>query len=892
MKGFYKALAIVLFAMLAQVATAQRGVWKRINDLGTNRINSPTPKTSPAVFTINGKAYVGGGYNGNLALSYDFWEYDPVADTWTQKAPFAGGKRFNMVSFTINGKGYVAAGSDSVIEVGAHDYNDLWEYDPIADTWTQKASLPALQRTTAIGFAIGNYGYLGLGITDSNLILHKDFWRYDPGTDSWMQMADFAGIARENAVAFSLLGKGYVTSGDSVRGVYLKDVWQYDPTGNNWSQKSDFTGPARLYATATAADSFAIFGTGHCLTTQYMIDLWKYNPVNDSWAQISNAGNYGRVFAVSFTLNNTPYLTMGNDSSSGLMGHQNEELWQYNTGTNTWVQKTNSGIGTITGAQSFSMGNNGYINGGNTLGGYFYNRFWQYNTATGAWAAKPACPEDATYQHLAFTALGNGYALFTRLTGDSVARLWQYNPGSNAWSQKAPFTPSIGLPYAPVNFDSTVWMPAGNAYNTSIYNVAADSWSTTQTEIFWNDASCSFTIGNKAYQGCGSTTVSGNFTCLGSFNSYESDFQGFANLPSVPPREFCVAFAINGKGYIGLGQDCNNNYLADMYEFDPVANTITRVADFPGGPRESAAAFVIGDRGYVGSGNYRGNVTKDFWSFNPNSCFADTQQLCIVGTDTALQSPVVVWQKANKYATDSFYIYRANTPDTAYAQVAAIGRDSLSQWEDTSAHADQHSYRYKISVKDTCGFINDLSPYHQTLYLYSAGAGQFSWTPYAIENSTVPAGTYYLYRDSIGNGNWQVLQTLADTQTHAVDTAYASYQHARYMLVIELSNPCNPTRGYTIITSNIISGVIIGTGLVATESNKVKVMPNPAHNQVTISAVGLKEICVYDVLGQVIYNSVLNKDIITIPVTQWQSGIYFYQIKTDSGWLSGKLVKE
>ncbi|MBL0184035.1 MAG: hypothetical protein IPP96_17830 [Chitinophagaceae bacterium] len=71
-------------------------------------------------------------------------------------------------------------------------------------------------------------------------------WEYDPVTNSWQQKADFGGVARQNAVGFSIGSKGYIGTGRNP--AYLKDFWEYDPTANNWSQKTDFGGTARAYA--------------------------------------------------------------------------------------------------------------------------------------------------------------------------------------------------------------------------------------------------------------------------------------------------------------------------------------------------------------------------------------------------------------------------------------------------------------------------------------------------------------------------------------------------------------------------------------------------------------------------------------------------------------------
>jgi N-acetylneuraminic acid mutarotase len=93
-------------------------------------------------------------------------------DTWTQKADFGGTARFYSVGFSIGSKGYLGTGTD----YNGSDYNnnkDFWEYDPEANTWTQKADFGGTGRFGAVGFTIGSKGYLGTGI--SNIGNTKDF---------------------------------------------------------------------------------------------------------------------------------------------------------------------------------------------------------------------------------------------------------------------------------------------------------------------------------------------------------------------------------------------------------------------------------------------------------------------------------------------------------------------------------------------------------------------------------------------------------------------------------------------------------------------------------------------------------------------------------------------
>jgi N-acetylneuraminic acid mutarotase len=60
-------------------------------------------------------------------------------DTWTKKADFGGGVRYAGVGFSIGNKAYIGTGS-GVEGNNAAIKNDFWEYDPVSNTWSQKAN--------------------------------------------------------------------------------------------------------------------------------------------------------------------------------------------------------------------------------------------------------------------------------------------------------------------------------------------------------------------------------------------------------------------------------------------------------------------------------------------------------------------------------------------------------------------------------------------------------------------------------------------------------------------------------------------------------------------------------------------------------------------------------
>jgi hypothetical protein len=100
-----------------------------------------------------------------------------AADTWTQKADFGGAAREGAVGFSIGSKGYIGTGlKESSIESPYQHTKDFWEYDPAANTWTQKADFGGqpLVPWFSIGVIIGRMVYGDLGI------VKEDFWEYDP----------------------------------------------------------------------------------------------------------------------------------------------------------------------------------------------------------------------------------------------------------------------------------------------------------------------------------------------------------------------------------------------------------------------------------------------------------------------------------------------------------------------------------------------------------------------------------------------------------------------------------------------------------------------------------------------------------------------------------------
>ncbi len=204
--------------------------------------------------------------------------------------------------------------------------------------WSRRASMPDSSRCGAIGFSIGNYGYVGLGEDTKTFPFHyfKDFWQFNPSTNSWTRKADFPGRARISPVTF-VIGKNVyvVTGGETIyANDFLKECWQYNSMTDRWTQKNNFPGLSRCYAVGFSIGANGYMGTGYDTlggANPYLRDFWEYDTTTDTWAQKHNFGGISRYYASAFAVNGKGYLCFGTDSTPSTYRIA-KDMWAYDPG--------------------------------------------------------------------------------------------------------------------------------------------------------------------------------------------------------------------------------------------------------------------------------------------------------------------------------------------------------------------------------------------------------------------------------------------------------------------------------------------------------------------------------------------------------------------------------
>lgn len=161
--------------------------------------------------------------------------FNANTETWSTVAPFPGQDRRAQCAFSANGKGYLGMGAF----VLGGSLGDWWEYDPVADTWTQVASIsPLSAQSTAT--AVNDIGYVyNVGQNQKNL------FAYDAPTDQWLFQSSLPTDRIANGTLFTIGTQGYLVFGEKT-GVgsnnSINELWRFTPTGVGMTELTEAFG--------------------------------------------------------------------------------------------------------------------------------------------------------------------------------------------------------------------------------------------------------------------------------------------------------------------------------------------------------------------------------------------------------------------------------------------------------------------------------------------------------------------------------------------------------------------------------------------------------------------------------------------------------------------------
>ena len=287
-------------------------------------------------------------------------------------------------------------------------------------------------RTHAVGFSIGNKGYIGTGFFSEPL---SDFWEFDLATGSWEQKAAFGGGKRSDAAAFSIGGKGYIFGGHTEQGanVVLNDLWEFNPETNVWKRKADLPGSPRSNAAGLNVDKYGYIGLGityfkaivnNCPVDSFKIlnDFWQYDPTTDNWHQKASFKGGPRYNAVAFSIGKKGYMGTGES-----LGERKADFWEYDPDANSWYRKADYLGGPVTEAVGFSIHDlqRGYLGTGTGPPLPQGTKFFEFNPVANGWIQRASLPSGLR-DGVGF-AIGNKGYIGSGFLSNATREFWEFN---------------------------------------------------------------------------------------------------------------------------------------------------------------------------------------------------------------------------------------------------------------------------------------------------------------------------------------------------------------------------------------------------------------------------------------------------------------------------------
>ena len=294
-------LAVIAASLVfgtAGLAQMPRSPWKK---------GAPFPEPDEELYgvTVGGKLSVIGGFGEGKARGANY-EYDPATDKWTKKKSMPRAAHHAALA-AYNGKIYVCGGfvapEKSPLPIGAawQPVDDVWEYDPTADSWKTLAPLPG-NRGSAVAVEAGGKIHVIGGATTvegskdpfftffgpCRVLNTNDV--YDPVTNKWESRKPMA-VPRNHAFAGAVNGKIYVIGGRTGHGFILSAtntdvVEEYNPVADMWSAPKERMPTARSGG-GYGTDGRRIYVAGGEVTTNQLVGAFRgieaYEPATNSW---------------------------------------------------------------------------------------------------------------------------------------------------------------------------------------------------------------------------------------------------------------------------------------------------------------------------------------------------------------------------------------------------------------------------------------------------------------------------------------------------------------------------------------------------------------------------------------------------------------------------------
>ena len=293
-------------------------IWVKKEDM-------PTARSSHIGATVNGKIYAIGGYLGpSFGYENNVEEYDPATDTWTNKYPLPSSQgEFSPDGCVVNGKIYAIGG----FTMPNTTFNTVYVYDPATDTWTTKSPMPTARWGHCPVVVNGKIYVIGGATGWPIKKYYETIEVYNPSTDTWTTEGTILPTPRWLFSCSVVNGKIYAIGGIQTASAF-STVEEYNPATDTWTTKAPM--PTARWGLTTAIVNGKIYAIGG--SPQYPGNIAfsvveEYDPVTDTWTTKSSMP-ISRIVPAAGVVNEKIYVFGGGDDNEVM----HTEVYEYEPG--------------------------------------------------------------------------------------------------------------------------------------------------------------------------------------------------------------------------------------------------------------------------------------------------------------------------------------------------------------------------------------------------------------------------------------------------------------------------------------------------------------------------------------------------------------------------------
>ena len=265
-------------------ANASSLVLNRIENAGEwgQRAGLLVANSEFALAESNGKIYVLGGYPFTGQSSRTVQVYDIASDSW-QLGPQLPQPNNHGMAAAVNGKIYLLGGQTTNDQQGATAVNTVYELDPAAGAWVEKARMPTARSGGAAVVLNGKIYVAGGRVPRGN-----DFAVYDPSADQWEVLPDLPS-QRNHITGAAINGRIHIVGGRLGNGLspLKSDANEaYDPLTRSWTIAAPMLRGRSGMNGVMARGCFHVWG-GEA-PTGMTPDHDYYDPRSNEWKSLPN----------------------------------------------------------------------------------------------------------------------------------------------------------------------------------------------------------------------------------------------------------------------------------------------------------------------------------------------------------------------------------------------------------------------------------------------------------------------------------------------------------------------------------------------------------------------------------------------------------------------------